>query len=355
MDNSKRVELQDRLTTLSGEQLQFDQEALQALPLHETEKSSLMIKILSALGGFFGSMAFVGFLFMGGLYNSDLSLVIAGFIFMIIGIIIPRLSKKIVWDTVSASLYLIGFFSLMYGADVLDLSTNAFLALCVLIALLTIAIARSYLLTFLSTLAIIGLGVLWMFENDVNHYLHPYIILYSILIGYMFLDEARLVLLGSYGITLYYPIRTGLLFGLLFLMFIGDSFLEYVPIQQDISWSSSVIIIIMIGILFYRVTNLLEVPHLWQRLLLSLLICCMLAPTLYYVPLAYSLLVLLLSFYSNYKTGLVLGLISFIYFMSKFYYDLHYTLLHKSLLLFGTGLFFLLVYLLFFKKLRTHE
>lgn len=355
MDNLKLTQLQDKLVELSAEQIQFDQEALQALALNEPEQSSLMIKMLSALGGFFASIAFVGFLFIAGVYNSDLSLVIAGFIFMSIGIIIPRISKKIVWDTVSASLYLVGFFSLMFGADVLDLSTNVFIALCALIALSTIVIARSYLLTFLSVLALIGLGVLWMFENDAYQLIHPYIILCSLLIAYMFMDEARLLQVGSQGYTCYYPIRTGLLFGMLFLMFIGDSFQEFIPLGQYSAWSSSAIIILMIGILFYKVTSILKVPELWQRLLLSLLICCMLAPTLFYVPIAYSLLVLLLSYYSNYKTGLMLGLLSFIFFMSKFYYDLHYTLLHKSIILFGTGIFFLLVYLLFYKKLRTDE
>ena len=355
MDKFKLSKTQAQLAELSEEQLAYDQTALDALTIDEPEQNSLTIKILSALGGVFGSLAFVGFMFIAGIYRSEISLAISGFIFLIMGIVIPRISRKIIWDTTSASFYLIGFFSLSFGVDALNLSTNMFIGLCMLIALLTIGIARNYLLTFLSVLTIIGLGVFWMEENNSSYLIHPYIIINSLLLGYLFMNEARLLLLRPYGFVLYYPLRTGLMFGLLFLMLIGGSFIELISLQQHGNWSSSMVIILLVGYLFFRVAEILGVEKLWQKVLIALLVISLLSPTWFYVPIAFSLFVLLLSFYSNYRTGLILGFLSFIYFLSRFYYDLNYSLLNKSIILFGSGIFFLLIYLLFYKKLRTNE
>ena len=57
----------------------------------------------------------------------------------------------------------------------------------------------------------------------------------------------------------------------------------------------------------------------------------------------------------NYKTGLVIGIISFIYFISQYYYDLNFTLLTKSIILFSSGIVFILFYLFTNKKLNTNE
>jgi uncharacterized membrane protein len=68
-----------------------------------------------------------------------------------------------------------------------------------------------------------------------------------------------------------------------------------------------------------------------------------------------AILIMLLSFSVNYKTGLVVGVIAFIYFVSQYYYDLNFTLLTKSILLFSSGVFFVALYLFTHKKLTTNE
>jgi len=68
-----------------------------------------------------------------------------------------------------------------------------------------------------------------------------------------------------------------------------------------------------------------------------------------------SLLLLLLSFKVNYRTGVALGIMGFIYSIGMFYYDLNITLLQKSLIMFGSGVFFILLYFLIFKKSNSHE
>jgi uncharacterized membrane protein len=68
-----------------------------------------------------------------------------------------------------------------------------------------------------------------------------------------------------------------------------------------------------------------------------------------------ALLIILLAFMVNHKTGFAVGIISFIYFVSQFYYDLGYTLLLKSILMFSTGVLFMLIYLFTYKKLHANE
>jgi len=68
-----------------------------------------------------------------------------------------------------------------------------------------------------------------------------------------------------------------------------------------------------------------------------------------------AILLIVLGFLVNYKTGLILGIVSFIYFISQYYYDLNFTLLTKSILLFLSGILFVLLYLLTHKKLSSNE
>jgi uncharacterized membrane protein len=68
-----------------------------------------------------------------------------------------------------------------------------------------------------------------------------------------------------------------------------------------------------------------------------------------------SILVILLNFMANYKTGFVIGLLAFVYFVSQYYYDLSFSLLTKSYMMLVTGALFLILYLFVYKKLQSHE
>jgi uncharacterized membrane protein len=80
-----------------------------------------------------------------------------------------------------------------------------------------------------------------------------------------------------------------------------------------------------------------------------------LLPTVFSPAISGAILLILLSFYVNYKTGLVLGVAAFLYFISQYYYDLNLTLLTKSILLFSSGVLFIALYLFTHKKLTTNE
>src|SRR5690606_41366096 len=58
--------------------LQFDEEAIVSAYQKDNGNQSLSIKILSIFGGILASLAFLGFLFIAGLYNSDVGLLVFG-------------------------------------------------------------------------------------------------------------------------------------------------------------------------------------------------------------------------------------------------------------------------------------
>ena len=68
-----------------------------------------------------------------------------------------------------------------------------------------------------------------------------------------------------------------------------------------------------------------------------------------------ALLILLISFHTGHRLGLILGVVGVIYFVGQFYYNLHYTLLIKSMIMFGTGTMFLAAWLILKKTLKRYE
>ncbi|WP_417936263.1 DUF4401 domain-containing protein [Flagellimonas ochracea] len=76
-------------------------------------------------------------------------------------------------------------------------------------------------------------------------------------------------------------------------------------------------------------------------------------PTLFAPGISGSLLIVLLCFKVNYKTGFIIGIISLIYSIGQYYYDLSFTLLTKSIILFLSGVLLLVFYMVFNKKLGS--
>ena len=89
--------------------------------------------------------------------------------------------------------------------------------------------------------------------------------------------------------------------------------------------------------------------------MIYILSALILVSTIFSPSISGGIVIVLLSFLVNYKTGLAIGIISIIYFVSQYYYDLNFTLLTKSIILFVSGIMFLLFYLFTAKNLNTNE
>ncbi len=114
-------------------------------------------------------------------------------------------------------------------------------------------------------------------------------------------------------------------------------------------------IIAAILYLLYQLLKTLQVSGVRQQAIIY--ICCVLvlAPALFAPAILGAILIILLGFYVNYRTALLLGTVAFIYFVSQYYYDLNLTLLTKSIILFVSGLLFLILYFFVHKKITTNE
>jgi uncharacterized membrane protein len=334
--------------------VEFDDDAIVSSYQKNNGTQSLAIKILSVFGGILASIAFLGFLLIAGLYNSETGLLIVGCIFLVGAILVSKQYDKIIIDTVSVSFFILGFLLLGYGFSQLDVNNNTICVLFFIIALAAIGIAQNYILSFISTLIVNGSVLTLILSNKYEDLIHIYVSALALILTYWFLKEAKIVTTNKALSKLYNPIRIGLTFSFIAgFAFLGIRWIHW--FSPDYVWFSSVIIVSAIIYLVSGLFDVLNVTKKWHKTTIYIFTTLVLLPTAFSPAISGAILILLLSFLVNYKTGFVLGIIAFIYFISQYYYDLNFTLLTKSILLFSSGVLFLVLYLFTYKKLTTNE
>jgi len=338
-----------------GTNFEYDEKAiLEEYQIQGENKSSLTIKILSIFGGFLAMLAFLGFLALTGLYNSEFGLLIFGIGFIISAIWLNKEYDKLITDTFSISIYVIGFALLAFGLTQLEVDKNITTILIGIIALCSLFITQNYILSFLSVLVFCGCFLSLIILNDFYNLVHLYIAFITLMLAYFFLNEAKIISSNRKLSKLYNPIRIGLLISLLFgLVAIGKRHL--IPISQNYFWLSSIIMILVILYLVHSIIKINEIKSVRSKIQIYILSCLILISTIFSPSISGAIVIVLLSFLVNYKTGIIIGIISFIYFISQYYYDLNFTLLTKSIILFSSGIVFLLFYLFTIKKLNANE
>lgn len=319
-----------------------------------SNKSNIAIKILSIFGGFIAMLTFLGFLFLSGLFNSEIGLVITGGIFLVSAILLNKLVKQLLADTLSISAYSIGLFLIGFGLFEIRMEENLIMIIIAIIAFSTILVIEKFILNFLSILVVNGCLMSLIITNNTPEFIHLLIAINTFFTAYLFLNEAKIYTTLKVLSKLYNPLRIGVVISLLAqLVLIGKK--DLILINQNTLWLSSLVMIIVI---FYLVTLIVknansENPKFKALVYTTtsiLLILLVLAPSI-----LGAIVIVLLSFLVNYKTGLSIGIVALIYFISQYYYDLNYTLLTKSILLFTSGLAFLLLYFFISKRSVTNE
>ncbi|HMR82598.1 MAG TPA: DUF4401 domain-containing protein [Niabella sp.] len=346
--------LLEHLQTTEEKELQFNKEAIIAAYQKSRYHQSLTIKILSVLGGILASLAFLGFLFIAGLYNSSTGQLILGTICIAGAIGINRKYDKILMDTLSVSFFIIGFILLGFGLGKLQMTGSTISIAFILIAIFTLCVVQNYMLSFVSVLIMNGSILTLIILNKAYDLIHIYVAAFALFITYLFLKEARIITAGKALSRLYDPVKTGVILSFLAgLICLGKR--GILPVSPDYIWLSSVIIIATIIYWEFTLFRLLNTTKSSQKIIICIFTALTLLPTVLSPAIPGALLIILLSFLVNYKTGLVLGIMAFIYFISQYYYDLNFTLLTKSLLLFSSGIFFTALYLFTHKKLAANE
>ncbi len=352
---NNKMDLLDSIRLSEDTKFECNEKAiLNEYHIQEENKSSLAIKVLSIFGGFLATLAFLGFLSITGLYDSEVGLLIFGIGFIISAIWLNKEYDKLIIDTFSISTYVIGFVLLAFGLTQLKVDEDIIAILISIIALGSLFITQNYILSFISVLTITSSFLTLIISNDLYNLIHLYIAVNTLILAYLFLNEAKIISSNRKLSKLYDPIRVGLVISLLFgLITIGKRHL--IPISQNHIWLSSIVMIFVIIYLVYTISKINEIESVKNKILIYSLSCLILISTIFSPSISGAMVIILLSFLVNYKTGLVIGIISLIYFISQYYYDLNFTLLTKSIILFCSGIVFLMFYLFTTKKLNTNE
>jgi hypothetical protein len=220
--------------------------------------------------------------------------------------------------------------------------------------LATLVITQNYLLSFISVLIISGSILSLILFNKCYQTIHIYIAVIAASMTYWFLQEAKMLTAAKKIAALYEPVRVGLIFSLLTgLIFVGIKGWINEPIRYI--WLSSVATVLLILYLISILPIIRDGKSQSSKIGIYSVSGLLLMLTAMAPAVLGSLLIILLCFFVNYKTGLVIGIIAFIYFISQYYYDLNYSLLTKSGILFSTGILSILFYLFTHKKTASDE
>jgi len=342
----------EEIAAREGEDFRADRETILGRYGRRAGERDMAIKVLSVFGGILATLSFAGFLGVMDLFQSHLALILVGAVVLALALGVQRVFKALVLDTLGVSLYILGMVMVMVGLEGFNVPANTLAQVLFLLALCSLFVTKNYILAFLSVLVLAGVFLYLILANGLPYLVHGYILFYTSALALCLLGEAKFLAAPSHIAERYGPLRIGLCFSLLFgLVLVGANAL--VPEGLQYPWLSS---LAPLATILYLVPSL---PKGWpgkkNRALAYGLCTLALLPILFAPAMAGSLLLVLLSFKVNYRTGLVLGIIALAYFTIQYYYDLNLSLLIKSMVLFTSGMVFLLCYLLFTKTKKADE
>lgn len=334
--------------------VQVNEEAIAAAYQHNEGNQPLVVKILSVCGGVLSSLAFLGFLIISRLYESETGLLLSGGILIAGSVWLNKVSGKIITDTISVSSFIIGFFLLGFGLSEMKVGGDGINLLFILIASATLAIAHTFILSVVSVLILNGCVLSLIISNKVYDLVNVQVSALALALTYISLKEAMIITSNRVLCKLFSPVRTGLMFAFLACLFcLGKQ--GVLPVLQKYVWCSSVVIMVMIVYLASRLLKIFSIHEARHRASVYAFIVLLLLPTVFSPAITGALLLILLSYQAHYRTGFASGIIFFIYFICQYYYDLSFTLLTKSILLFLTGILFIALFVLTYKSLTTDE
>lgn len=336
-----------------GPSFSMDEEAIRQAYQKNTEEQSIALKILAICGAIFGNLTFIGFLYVAGIYDSPMALSIVGAISIAGSLLISKFSKKITYDALSISSYLIGLIVIAAALTQLEASENIIASLILLISIGTLLLVENYVHVFFAVLTLIG-ALLFLFVSNFLYEYTVYIItLLGLLTSYVFLNEGKIITRSKWMNIRYKPIRIALVIAFLNCL---NYLTNYTPSELSLvnHWLNAVALVAVIAWVVYRIMENLALSNKVHKIGIYAFMTLFILPTTYSLGITGSLLIILLSYQVNYRTSFVLGIIYFIGFLIYFYYNLQITLIVKSMLLIIPGILALGVYI-FTQKLLSDE
>ena len=300
------------IKSIEGASFEYDETAiLQEYQKRDGEKSSFIIKVLSIFGGILASIAFLGFLLILELYNSENAMLLVGIGLIVASIVLTKKYDKLIIDTFGISLYMLGLILFIIGLFAFDINEDVITLLVMAVALCSLFIVQNPILSFFSIL-ILSAGILTLIiSNDMYSLIHLYINLHAFALAYVFLNESSILTSDLKLVKLYDPLRIALVFSLLFgLMATAKNDLLF--LSKSYFWISSLVLILILMYLVNLLLKSFKVESPKTKLWVYLFSALTLLPTIFAPAISGALLIILLSFKVNYKTSFVIGIIALV-------------------------------------------
>jgi len=341
------------LTDALPRKVNIDRDALLADFEHdEAHEGTLGMKVLSIAGAFLATIFFMGFVVVGGLYDSPVAMGVLGALMLTVGWFLARREVgSLVAFAFAVSVTGVGFPLVLFGfGEIIQYNEVILATLGLLLSLILFAVHRHKVINFL-TVVTAG-GCLLFLGYDVLNSLGIHLATAAFAAGTVLWYEGEALLLKSsvFVNDRYEAVRAALPVVVLTGAYYFSYYRWYSDELPPPNWYASVVLIPLTGWVSWR---LLEryVPDRAERGLYAAGVLTLLLPTFFAPAICAPILLLLLTWKVGYRTGSGLSVIALIYAVSRYYYDLNLTLLHKSVVLMVSGVLFLIAYALLRKKL----
>ena len=333
------------------------EEIAKAIEQKNNRGSDIAVKILSGIGGVLSSLLLLGLLLVTELISKEIEFIIWGIIFTILAGSMNYWFDKIIMNTASISLYLIGL--VLFGIGIVrmysdDLGINILLCCLVLISILHILLSNNYIMMFISSIIIIGSISVCFYVNEITLFNNIFIVIIAAIFIFVSFYEAKIISFNKKLNYFYNPLQISLLISIIVLL-ITFGFSDKSDTVRDYFWIISTGIFGGIMYSVYKITELVNIKKQKYKYLIYAISFTIIAPTFFYPPIGGALLALLVSYYIGQKQGVVISILALTYFVIHYYYSMHNTLLTKSLILMVSGLILTLAYFAFLKYMKEDK
>lgn len=343
---------------LINSDIRFEEKAiLDEYAANERFVGNRALRIFIVIGTFLAStLAFSTVLAMG-FYDSPAAMMIIGLAAIGFGLRIHRQRISDVAETFSLTLIFMGFACIPMALP----DWNKFIDLNCLI-LMTLAagcfiFSRRQLLSFLSVISFLSLFGLWITSKGEPLLLPGFSLVMLCLMVTLSLQEGKWISSYRKFSIHYLPVTLALTIAqiavhYLFTVTTAPVLTENQPVKLLYFSIPNIVFCLYVLHSFSREIGIVNVK---QKSLLLGVIAVILLLTLYTPTISISLCLAVLNFRNRYYTGLIVSAISLVIAIGLYYYDMHFTLLTKSILLMTSGAVILGGFLFIHQSGKAHE
>jgi len=339
-ENIKKI--LETIKSTEGDKFEYNEEAI-SKDLSLVRNTSITIKILTFLGSALASLTVIVLLFLSEIVKNEVSLLIAGGIFVVASLFINKKSDNNIHETFSMTGYISGVILVGAGITGMRGNENVMISTFFILSIISLSITQNYIISFLNALMFLVSLIYFIIINEVHDLVHLFISINVFSLLYIIKFEAKVININKFTSKLYDPIRIALIISLVFALTIlanGDNF----KISPKYIYLSSFSLGIAIAYMISMVFDILKIKSASHKNIIYFMSSLILLSIVFAPSILGAIFIILMSFYVNYKTGLILGIISLIYFISRYYYYMDITLLMKSVILIASGVLFITFY-----------